>query len=144
MKSIKNKNTSKPVGLIRIMLGMIFIMTGFMKIALPDYGDAWSIQLVEAEIPLYSFTYYFVPLFEVILGLFLFFGWYSRLAALMIFPIMIVAVYVHLTVSNPGAFPSQPQEPYMPIAVMMMAFVIVLKGSGSWRWDFLNSQVKIK
>jgi uncharacterized membrane protein YphA (DoxX/SURF4 family) len=137
MNHYKQTSANKLVGIIRIMLGIIFMMTGLMKLFLPDYGEAWSIQLVEAQIPFYSFTYYFVPIFEVILGVFLFLGHYSRIAALMIFPLMFVAVYVHLTVTNPGAFPSQPQEPYMPIAVIMMAFIILTKGGGKWSLDLI-------
>ncbi|PKP28461.1 MAG: hypothetical protein CVU01_04135 [Bacteroidetes bacterium HGW-Bacteroidetes-18] len=141
MNHYKQTSANKLVGGVRIMLGIIFMMTGLMKLTLPDYGEAWSIQLVEAQIPFYTFTYYFVQIFEVILGVFLFLGYHSRIAALMIFPIMFVAVYVHLTVTNPGAFPSQPQEPYMPIAVMMMAFIILTKGGGKWSLD-LKSYLK--
>lgn len=138
MKQSKQSLSSTIIGILRIMLGVIFMMTGLMKLTMPDYGEAWSIQLVEAQIPFYGFTYYFVPIFEVVLGMILFIGYRSRIAALMIFPIMLVAVYVHLTVTNPGAFPSQPQAPYMPVAVMMMAFVIVIKGSGKWSMDFYS------
>ena len=141
MNHYKQTSANKLVGIIRIMLGILFMMTGLMKLFLPDYGEAWSIQLVEAQIPFYSFAYYFVPIFEVILGVFLFIGYYSRIWALMIFPLMFVAVYVHLTVTNPGAFPSQPQEPYMPIAVIMMAFIILTKGGGKWSLD-LNAYLK--
>ncbi len=130
MNQIKQKFPDKLIVGIRIMLGIIFIMTGLMKLFLSDYGAAWAIQLVESGIPFYSFTYYFVPIFEVILGVFLVFGYYSRIAALFIFPLMGVAVYVHLTVTHPGAFPSQPQDPYMPIAVMLMSFIILTKGGG--------------
>lgn len=138
MKQSKQSLSSTIIGILRIMLGVIFMMTGLMKLTMPDYGEAWSIQLVEAQIPFYGFTYYFVPIFEVVLGMILFIGYRTRIAALMIFPIMLVAVYVHLTVTNPGAFPSQPQAPYMPVAVMMMAFVIVIKGSGKWSMDFYS------
>lgn len=128
-------NTSKLIGIIRIILGVIFMMTGLMKLIMPDYGEAWSIQLIEAKIPFYDFTYYFVPIFELILGMIVFIGYRTRMAALMIFPIMIVAAYVHLTVTDPGAFPSQPQAPYMPVAVMLMASILISKGSGEWSMD---------
>ncbi|MFH4966507.1 DoxX family protein [Gaetbulibacter sp. M235] len=142
MKKVKQITINELVGVVRILLGIIFMMTGIMKLTLPDYGAAWSIQLVEAKIPFYTVTYYFVPLFEIFLGLFLFLGYHSRLSALMVLPIMFVAIYVHLTVTNPGAFPSQPQEPYMPIAVIMMALIILRKGSGRWSLDLI-SQLKI-
>ena len=122
-----------------MMLGVIFIMTGTMKLFLADYGAAWSIQLIEAEIPLYTFNYWFVPIFEVLLGVILLLGYYSRIGALMVLPIMVVATYVHLTVSNPGAFPSQPQEPYIPIVLIIMAVLVIIKGAGKWSLDLKSS-----
>lgn len=124
-----------------MMLGIIFIMTGMMKLTLADFGAAWSIQLIEAEIPFYTFNYWFVPVFETILGIVLLLGYYSRIAALMILPVMLVAIYVHLTVSNPAAFPAQPQEPYVPIAVIIMALIIIMKGGGKWSMDLKSADI---
>jgi uncharacterized membrane protein YphA (DoxX/SURF4 family) len=140
MKNLRETVPNKWIGIIRIMLGIIFIMTGTMKLTLADYGAAWSIQLIEAGIPLYTLNYWFVPVLEVILGVLLFIGYYSRIGALMVLPIMLVATYVHLIVNNPAAFPSQPQEPYMPIMVIIMALVILKKGGGNWSLD-LKSQL---
>ena len=123
-----------------MMLGIIFIMTGTMKLFLEDFGAAWSIQLIEAEIPLYTLNYWFVPVFEIFLGIILLLGYYSRIGALMVLPIMLVAIYVHLTVINPAAFPAQPQEPYIPIAIIIMAVIIIWKGGGNWSMD-LKSQL---
>jgi len=52
---------------------------------------------------------------------------------------MLVAIYVHLTVSNPAAFPAQPQEPIIPIAVIIMASIIIKKGGGNWSMDLKSS-----
>jgi putative oxidoreductase len=136
MKNKKRVTSNKIVGIIRIMLGIIFAMTGIMKLTMVEYGEAWSIQLIDAQIPLYTFTYWFVPILELILGLFLLLGHYSRFNALIAIPLMLVAIYVHLIVTDPGAFPSQPQEPYMPIIVILMAFVVIVKGGGSWAYGF--------
>ncbi len=136
MKSIKiTEDNNKWVGVIRIMLGLIFIMTGVMKLLLPDYGTAWQIQLVEANIPFRNIMYFFVPVFEILLGAFLLVGYYARTSSFFVILIMIVAVYVHLTVTNPGAFPSQPQQPYMPIMVIILASFIIRKGAGAWSLD---------
>jgi uncharacterized membrane protein YphA (DoxX/SURF4 family) len=136
MKNKRKVTSNKIVGIIRIMLGIIFAMTGIMKLTMAEYGEAWSIQLIDAQIPLYTFTYWFVPILELILGLFLLLGHYSRFIALIAIPLMLVAIYVHLTVTDPGAFPSQPQEPYMPIIVILMALVVIIKGGGSWAYGF--------
>ena len=52
---------------------------------------------------------------------------------------MLVAIYVHLAVSNPAAFPAQPQEPIIPIAVIVMSLIIIMKGGGNWSLDLKSS-----
>ena len=141
MKNLRKTFPNKLVGVLRLMLGLIFIMTGMMKLTLADFGAAWSIQLIEAEIPFYTLNYWFVPVFETILGIVLLLGYYSRIAALMILPVMLVAIYVHITVSNPAAFPAQPQEPYVPIAVIIMALIIIMKGGGKWSMDLTSADI---
>ena len=135
MKKLRQTIPNEYLGVIRIMLGIIFLMTGTMKITMADFGVAWSVQLIEAEIPLYTFNYWFVPILEILLGVILLIGYYSRIGALLVLPIMLVAIYVHLTVSNPAAFPAQPQEPYVPIAVIIMALIVIKKGGGNWSMD---------
>ena len=140
MKNLRQTIPNKLLSIIRIMLGIIFIMTGTMKLTLADFSEAWSIQLLEAEIPFYTLNFWFVPVLEILLGIILLLGYYSRIGALMVLPVMLVATYVHLTVSNPAAFPAQPQEPYIPIAIVIMAVIIIWKGGGNWSMD-LKSQL---
>ncbi len=140
MRNLRNTIPNKLLSIIRIMLGIIFIMTGTMKLTLADFSEAWSIQLIEAEIPFYTLNFWFVPVFEILLGVILLIGYYSRIGALMVLPIMFVAIYVHLTVINPAAFPAQPQEPYIPIAIIIMAVIIIWKGGGNLSMD-LKSQL---
>ena len=135
LKNLRQTFPNKLAGALRIMLGIIFVMTGTMKLTLADFGAAWSIQLIEAEIPCYTLNYWSVPVFEILLGIALLSGYYSRIGALMVLPLMSVAIYVHLTVSNPAAFPAQPQEPYIPIAVILMALIVLKKGGGNWSLD---------
>jgi uncharacterized membrane protein YphA (DoxX/SURF4 family) len=140
MKNLRRTFPNKFVGIIRMMLGIIFIMTGTMKLAFADFGTAWSIQLIEAEIPLYTLNYWFVPIFEISLGIVLILGYYARIGALMVLPVMLVAIYVHLTVNNPAAFPAQPQEPFIPVAVFIMALIVIKKGGGNWSMDLKSSK----
>ncbi len=140
MEKLRQTSPSNWLGFIRIMLGIIFLMTGIMKLTLVEFGSAWSIQLIESEIPFYAFNYWFVPVFEIILGIVLITGFYSRIGAVMIIPIMFVAIYVHITVSNPAAFPAQPQEPIIPIAVIIMAVIVLIKGGGNWSLDLKTEE----
>jgi uncharacterized membrane protein YphA (DoxX/SURF4 family) len=140
MINLRQTFPNKFVGIIRMMLGVIFIMTGIMKLTLADFGASWSIQLIEAEIPLYTLNYWFVPIFEISLGIVLLLGYYARIGALMVLPVMLVAIYVHLTVNNPAAFPAQPQEPFIPVAVFIMALIVIKKGGGNWSMDLKSSK----
>ena len=140
MKKFRQTFPNKWVGTIRTMLGLIFLMTGIMKLTFAEFGSAWSIQLIEAEIPFYTINYSLVPVFEIILGTILLIGYYSRIGAVMIIPIMLVAIYVHITVSNPAAFPAQPQEPFIPIAVIIMAVIVLVKGGGNWSLDLKSTE----
>jgi uncharacterized membrane protein YphA (DoxX/SURF4 family) len=53
---------------------------------------------------------------------------------------MLVAIYVHITISNPAAFPAQPQEPFIPIAVIIMAVIVFIKGGGNWSLDLKSTE----
>ena len=139
MHKLRQTAPNKWVGTIRIMLGVIFLMTGTMKLTLPEFGAAWSIQLIEAEIPFYELNFWVVPFFEIIWGRVLLVGFYSRVGSVMIIPIMLVAIYVHITISNPAAFPAQPQEPIIPIAVIIMAIIVSIKGGGNWSLDLKST-----
>lgn len=115
--------------IIRLLLAVIFLMTGIMKLALPQFGDAFMIQLTAAHIPFVQLNFYLVPLLEIGIGLALLFQFKTRYALLMIVPLMLVAIYVHLVVKNPLAFPAQPQFPYMPLMILVLTFWYGLKAN---------------
>jgi len=123
------------VGVIRVFLGVMFFSTGIMKLLFPMLGDAWSGQLIAANIPFYSFNVVFIPNLEIFLGVVLLAGTYSRVAALTIIPMMVVASYVHIVVDDPGLFPLQPEAPVIPLMVSVLAVVIIIKGGGAWSQD---------
>ena len=111
--------------IIRVLLGVIFVMTGIMKLAIAQFGNAFSIQLLEAEIPYQQIVFWIVPIIEVGIGLMLILNYKSIVALFAIIPIMLIALYVHIVVSNPDAFPAQPQFPIVPILVLLMvAFLL--------------------
>lgn len=113
--------------IIRIFLSIMFLMTGLMKITLPHFGNAFLIQLTEANIPFPYLNYWIVPIIELGIGLLLLFNYKTIIALLLIIPIMIVALYVHIVVSNPVAFPAQPQFPIIPIIVLIMVTYLLNK-----------------
>ena len=135
MENLRHTSPNKLIGGIRIMLGIIFLMTGMMTLFMADYTHAFDIQLTLSEIPMKVFFMLFIPVLEVVMGIILLVGFYTKIGALLALPIMLVAIYVHLIAVHPDAFPSQPQAPIMPVMVIIMAVMVLMKGGASWSMD---------
>jgi putative oxidoreductase len=116
-------------------LGALFLMTGVMKLAVPMLSEAFSAQLVAGGIPLIGIMRWLVPLVEIGAGLALLVGAFTRIVALVIIFVMSIASYVHVVADDPEVFPLQPQEPVVPLAVIVMAVYLVWRGGGSGSVD---------
>jgi len=112
---LRSTESSAVLGVIRIMLGVLFLMTGIMKLVVPMLWEAWSGQLMQGNIPFYTFNLWFVPIAETLIGGLFVRGLFSRVASVVAIPMMLVATYVHLVVKDPSLFPLQPKEPVIPI-----------------------------
>ena len=97
LESIRGTRQDRVAAGIRIGLGVLFVMTGVMKVVVPSLGEAFAGQLAGANIPLQELNRWVVPLVEMAVGGALLIGFYTRLATLVVFGIMIVGTYVHLT-----------------------------------------------
>ena len=126
-------------GTIRVFLGIMFVMTGVMKLVVPTLADAWSGQLLAAELPFYALSLWSVPFVEMGVGALLLVGAYARLAGIVVVGIMSVATYVHVVVDDPSLFPLQPSEPIIPIVVVVMTGYLLWRGAGAWSSDLRAS-----
>jgi putative oxidoreductase len=143
MQDIRITSDGKLLGIIRIILGIVFLMTGVMKFFFPVFTEAWLGQLIQAGIPLVTFNFFLVPIIEILLGLILLKGFFTRFFTLIVFPIMLVAIYAHFAVEDASLFPIQPKFPIVPIIVIIMATILLRKGAGSWS-DDLRWTIKSK
>ncbi len=139
-KSIRNTRNDRVAAGIRIGLGVVFLMTGVMKVVVPTLGAAFAGQLAAANIPFQDLNRWVVPFVEIAIGGALLIGFYTRLATLVVFSIMIVGTYVHLVVDDPSLFPLQPEEPIIPAVVMILSVYVLLRGGGSGSWDLSASE----
>ena len=124
---------------VRIGLGVLFVMTGVMKLAVPSLGAAFAGQLAAANIPLQDLNRWVVPFMEIGVGGALLIGYYTRIATLLVVSIMIVATYTHLAVNDPSLFPLQPEEPVIPVVVLVLSVYILVRGGGSGSSDLRGS-----
>ena len=139
LQSIRRTRDDRVAAWIRIALGVLFVMTGVMKLVVPSLGAAFAGQLAGANIPLQELNRWVVPFIEVGVGGALLIGFYTRIATLIVFSIMIVGTYVHLVVDDPSLFPLQPEQPIIPVAVMIISIYVLLRGGGSGSSDLRAS-----
>lgn len=135
LEDIRRTDDNKLAGTIRWLLAVLFLMTGVMKLLVPMLAEAFSGQLLAAQLPFYTLTRWTVPFVEVGLGIVLAIGFFARPAALVVFGMMLVAIYVHLVVDDPSLFPLQPSEPIIPLIVIAMGVYILWRGAGAWSSD---------
>ena len=139
---LRKTDPRRPPGVIRILLGLLFLSTGLMKILVPDLRAAFSGQLTEASIPFHGWNMWVVPVAEILVGVLLLAGLYSRMAAFAAAIMMIVATYVHLVVHDPDLFPLQPQAPTIPIVALVLCAYVLWRGGGSWSADLRSTAEK--
>lgn len=139
---LRSTSNDRRAGGIRVLLGVLFFMTGTMKVLVPVLADAWSGQILAANLPFYTVTRWTVPFLEIVLGVTLLLGAYSRLVVVVVMGIMFVATYVHIVVDDPVLFPLQPSEPIIPVIVVLLSFYILWRGAGAWSLDLKAVRAK--
>jgi uncharacterized membrane protein YphA (DoxX/SURF4 family) len=122
-------------GILRLMLGFMFVMAGILKVVVPSLGQAFSGQLIAANIPLQGIVLFTFPIVETVLGILLVVGFHARLSAAAAAMSMVVATYVHAVVKDPSLFPLQPVEPVGPLVLLAIALYVLWAGAGAWSID---------
>ena len=139
LRSLRRTRDDRVAAWIRVALGVVFVMAGVMKLVVPTLGAAFAGQLAAANIPLQDLNRWVVPFIEIGVGGALLIGFYTRIATVLVFSIMIVGTYVHLVVDDPSLFPLQPEEPIIPAVVMILSVYVLLRGGGSGSSDLRAS-----
>jgi len=140
MSELRHTSDNKLAGGLRIFLGLLFVMTGVMKLVVPMLAEAWSGQLLAAQLPLYALNVRLVPFIEIAVGVALLIGAFTRFAGVVVIGIMVVATYVHVVVDDPSLFPLQPSEPVIPLIVIAMSAYLISKGGGAGSLDLRASK----
>jgi uncharacterized membrane protein YphA (DoxX/SURF4 family) len=127
-------------GVLRLLLGLIFVMAGVLKVTVPHLGKAFEGQLAAAEIPFRELSLLTVPFVEMLVGVTLLLGWQTRLSATVASAIMLVATYVHLAADDPALFPLQPVEPIGPLILLAALLYLLWRGGGAWSMDLTKNR----
>ena len=133
---LRKTSSNRMGGILRLMLGFMFVMAGILKVVVPSLGQAFSGQLIAANIPLQGIVLFTFPIVETVLGILLVVGFHARLSAAAAAISMVVATYVHAVVKDPSLFPLQPVEPIGPLVLLAIALYVLWAGAGAWSIDF--------
>lgn len=90
LQSANSKFSSLAVFLIRIMVGFVFLSEGIQKFLYPEIRGVG--RFIKIGIPYPEFFGYFVPTFEIVCGVLILIGLFTRLASIPLIIIMLTAI----------------------------------------------------
>jgi len=133
----KNAQTSnlKSILLIRLMVGVVFLSEGIQKFLFPAIRGAGRFEKIGLPSP--EFLGFFVGGFEVICGLLILIGLYTRLASIPLLVIMIVAISttkVDLLLND--GFWTMMHAARTDYAMLLGSLFLLIKGAGQWSIDW--------
>jgi putative oxidoreductase len=120
--------------LIRIVVGLIFLSEGIQKYLFPELLGTGRFMKIGFSHP--EFFAYFTGTFEIICGVLVLFGLFTRLASL---PLLIIMITAFITTKWPiltdKGFWSMAHEYRTDFAMTLLLLYLIIYGSGRWSVD---------
>lgn len=135
-RQILHTSNSRSIFLIRLMVGTVFLSEGFQKFLFP--GIRGTRRFEKIGLPSPEFFGPLVGSFEILCGILILLGLFSRLAAIPLIIIMLTALFATKTVifSNEG-FWAMMHASRTDWAMLLGSIFLVIKGSGRMSIDWL-------
>lgn len=120
--------------LVRLMVGAVFLSEGVQKFLFPDIRGAGRFEKIGLPEP--EFLGYFVGSFEVLCGLLVLIGLFTRLAAIPLIIIMLVAIATTKVgvLANEGFWPML-HGSRTDWSMLLGSIFLLIKGGGRWSVD---------
>lgn len=123
-----------PLAIMRITLGMFFFASGFNKVFMPENQAMMLETITEAGIPFPAFMAFFVAGCETLFGLLLAVGLLTRLSAMVLMIISLVALFtvgLHHIPANLNLLTWYSWLFYLPeSAYIVICLLLVVQGGG--------------
>lgn len=133
MKLLKTDD-SKTTMLIRIMVGIVFLSEGIQKFIFPAIRGAGRFESIGLPSP--EFLGYFVGGFEVICGLLIVIGLFTRFAALPLLTIMIVAISTtKIQIGLNDGLWQMMHAARTDFSMLIGSIFLLIRGGGRWSFD---------
>jgi putative oxidoreductase len=132
-KIIRTDQSSSTI-LIRLMVGAVFFSEGIQKFLFADKLGTGRFEKIELPNP--AFFGPFVGSFEITCGFLVLLGLLTRLAAIPLFTIMLVAIgTTKIQLLEVNGFWSMLHDSRTDWAMLLGCIFLVIKGGGKWSLD---------
>jgi putative oxidoreductase len=134
LKKILLTDSSKTTIIIRLMAGAVFLSEGIQKFLFADKLGAG--RFAKIGLPNPDFLGPFVGSFEIVCGAFVLIGLFTRLAAIPLLAIMLVAIATtkaQLLADN--GFWSMLHDSRTDWSMLLGSIFLIIKGGGYWSLD---------
>lgn len=144
-EKIIHTDNSKTTILIRLIIGAVFLSEGIQKFIFPAVRGAGRFDKIGLPSP--EFLGGFVGIFEILCGVLVLFGLFTRLASIPLLIIMIVAIITTKTtvLTNEG-FWEMLHGSRTDWSMILGSIFLIINGGGYWSVDYnyMNKKVKWK
>lgn len=139
LQQVINTNNSKTTILVRLMVGVVFLSEGMQKFLFPE--TLGSGRFAKIGLPLPEYLGSFVGFFEILCGVLILIGLYTRLAAIPIIMIMVAAIAATKTeiLKNDGIW-KMLHESRTDWAMLLGAVFLLVQGAGKYSIDKILNQ----
>ena len=132
-KIIQTDNAASTV-IIRLMVGAVFLSEGIQKFLFANKLGAG--RFAKIGLPNPDFLGPFVGSFEIVCGLLILAGLFTRLAAIPLLTIMLVAIATtKAQLLNDNGFWSMLHDSRTDWAMLLGSIFLIIKGGGKWSFD---------
>ncbi len=133
-KSSLNSDNSKTTILIRLMVGAVFLSEGIQKFLFP--GELGAGRFAKIGLPSPEFLGSFVGAFEIICGILILIGLFTRFASVLTLIIMLVAIATTKSeVLVQKGFWEMMHGSRTDWAMLLGSIFLLLSGGGNWAFD---------
>ena len=124
-----HSNASAAVILIRAMVGLVFLSEGIQKFLYPEIRGAG--RFLKIGLPSPEFLSYFVASFEIVCGILIVLGLFTRLAVLPTITIMLVAIFsTKIPMLSEDGFWSMAHAARTDFSMLLGSIYLLIVGAG--------------
>ncbi len=136
LKRIVQTSAIKSILLIRLMVGVVFLSEGIQKFLFPAIRGAGRFEKIGLPSP--EFLGSFVGSFEIVCGLLVLIGLYTRLASIPLLITMLVAISTtKVDILLNDGFWAMMHAARTDYAMLLGSLFLLITGAGQWSMDWL-------